>query len=192
MVKENGQILFSELLKTDDGVLRGLLVAKGLREIEAAGIVDRFIFEIRHALQESGICPIAGLGTFRRDAEGIITFDATKPAVAAIPIRERQTVSYPQPQPQRVATVQPVKPHAPQGATNPSAALPHRRTATPRPGAKRSGGFIMWFAGIVIAGALLALGYGIYCMVTAPDKDLDAQMDAQRIPMIEVPTTSDK
>ena len=50
----------------------------------------------------------------------------------------------------------------------------------------------MWFAGIVILGALIALGYGIYCMATAPDRDLDAQMDAQRIPMIEVPTTSDK
>lgn len=190
MVKESGEVLFSELLKSDDGILRGLLVSKGLREIEAAGIVDRFIFEIRHALQESGICPIAGLGTFRRDAEGIITFDPTKPAVAAIPIRERQPIY--QPQPHRPAAAQPVTPHTTQSAATPSAVPPHRRVATPRPNPKRSGGFIMWFAGIVIAGALFALGYGIYCMATAPDKDLDAQMDAQRIPMIEVPTTNEK
>ena len=43
VTKEDGQIIFSELLKRDDGVLRGLLVANGMREIEAAGKIDRFI-----------------------------------------------------------------------------------------------------------------------------------------------------
>lgn len=188
VVKESGEMLFSELLKTDDGVLRGLLVSKGLREIEAAGIIDRFIFEVRHALQESGICPIIGLGTFRRDAEGIITFDSTKPAVVAIPVKPVQTVT-----PSQTAQSQPtVQVQTPQSAPHPASVPPHRRAAASRPVAKRSGGGIMWFAGIVILGALIALGYGIYCMATAPDRDLDAQMDAQRIPMIEVPTTSDK
>jgi predicted outer membrane lipoprotein len=49
----------------------------------------------------------------------------------------------------------------------------------------------MWFAGIVILGALLALAYGIYTMVTVPSDDLDARMDAQRIPMIEIPQNAE-
>ena len=55
VVKDGGVIIFSELLKTDDGVLKGLLVSQGLREIEAAGKIDRFIFEVRHALMQGGI-----------------------------------------------------------------------------------------------------------------------------------------
>jgi nucleoid DNA-binding protein len=85
VTKEDGQIIFSELLKKDDGILRGLLVAKGLREIEAAGKIDRFVFEIRHALMQVGACPVADFGTFYRTAEGVVTFDATKPILEPIP-----------------------------------------------------------------------------------------------------------
>lgn len=174
VVKGDGDIIFSELLKNDDGILRGLLVAKGMREIEAAGKIDRFIFEIRHALMQCNVCPVADLGTFHRSAEGVITFDSTKPAQVAIPAAAAEPV--------RPATVTtPISPVTPIPVSTPSAA--------PRKGAnkRRSGGFVMWFAGIVILGALLALAYGIYTMVTVPSDDLDAQMDAQRIPMIEIP-----
>ena len=85
VTKEDGQIIFSELLKKDDGILRGLLVAKGMREIEAAGKIDRFVFEIRHALMQVGACPVADFGTFYRTAEGVVTFDATKPILEPIP-----------------------------------------------------------------------------------------------------------
>ena len=54
IVKGPGEVLFSELLKTDDGVLRGLLAKKGLGEIECAGAIDRFIFEVRHSLSATG------------------------------------------------------------------------------------------------------------------------------------------
>lgn len=44
IVKEPGQsVLFSELLKRDDGVLRSLLVAAGSSELEAGGEIDRFV-----------------------------------------------------------------------------------------------------------------------------------------------------
>ena len=52
IVKEPGvSIVFSELLKRDDGVLRGLLREAGVGELEAAGEIDRFVFEVRHAAQ---------------------------------------------------------------------------------------------------------------------------------------------
>lgn len=178
VVKGDGDIIFSELLKSDDGVLRGLLVAQGMREIEAAGKIDRFIFEIRHALMQGNICPVADLGTFHRTAEGVITFDSTKPALVAIPAAAAEPV-----RPAAVTT--PVSPVTPIPVSTPSAA--------PGNGAnkRRSGGFVMWFAGIVILGALLALAYGIYTMVTVPSDDLDARMDAQRIPMIEIPQNAE-
>lgn len=171
VTKEDGQIIFSELLKKDDGVLRGLLVANGMREIEAAGKIDRFIFEIRHALMQSGVCPVADLGTFYRSEEGVITFDPTKPAAVAIPAAAVAEPATP------VAPVTPVTPIP----VNPVA--PVRK----KPRATRGGGFVMWFAAIVIAGALFALAYGLYTMATAPDDDLDMQMEAQRIPLIEIP-----
>ena len=57
-----GEILFSELFKRDDGVLRGLLTAAGASEIEAAGAIDRLIFDLRHAVQHGGVYLVAGLG----------------------------------------------------------------------------------------------------------------------------------
>lgn len=175
VAKEDGQVIFSELLKKDDGVLRGLLVAKGMREIEAAGKIDRFIFEIRHALMQSSICPVADLGTFYRTAEGVITFDSTKPAAVAIPT----TPAAAEPVvPTPVAPATPVVPTQ-VAPSAPSARKPRREG--------RGGGFVMWFAAIVIVGALLALAYGIYTMVTVPNDNLDKQMDAQRIPRMEIP-----
>ena len=61
-----GEILFSELFKRDDGVLRGLLTAAGASEIEAAGAIDRLIFDLRHAVQHGGVYLVAGLGTLDR------------------------------------------------------------------------------------------------------------------------------
>ena len=61
-----GEILFSELFKRDDGVLRGLLTAAGASEIEAAGAIDRLIFDLRHAVQHGGVYLVAGLGDFLR------------------------------------------------------------------------------------------------------------------------------
>ena len=76
IVKEPGRgVLFSELLKRDDGVLRGLLVEAGTGEIEAAGAIDRFVFEVRHAVQEGRTYPLAGLGILKAGPNGTIAFD---------------------------------------------------------------------------------------------------------------------
>jgi nucleoid DNA-binding protein len=181
VTKEDGQIIFSELLKKDDGILRGLLVAKGLREIEAAGKIDRFVFEIRHALMQVGACPVADFGTFYRTAEGVVTFDATKPILEPIPaVAEPAADVVP-------AAVTPTP--TPTPAPAPAAiAGPSSTTTSRRPRRKsRGGGFAMIVAIIAIVAALAALAYGIYTMVTVPNDNLDQQMDALRIPKIDVP-----
>lgn len=69
MVKETGEKLFSDLLRTDDGVLYSLLREKGLSEMEAAVTVDRFAFEVRHELDEFGYCRLGEVGTLRVEPE---------------------------------------------------------------------------------------------------------------------------
>ena len=55
-----GEILFSELFKRDDGVLRGLLTAAGASEIEAAGTASSAatIATMRNAsIRRAGLLP---------------------------------------------------------------------------------------------------------------------------------------
>ena len=65
MVKESGERLFSDLLNSDDGVLASLLRNKGLNEMETAVTIDRFIFEVRHELEQYGYCRLGEVGTLR-------------------------------------------------------------------------------------------------------------------------------
>lgn len=75
IVKEpGGEVLFSELLRRDDGVLRGLLRGEGMSDLEAAGAIDRFVFEVRHAVQEGAEYPLAGFGRFRAGRNGTLAF----------------------------------------------------------------------------------------------------------------------
>lgn len=75
IVKEPGvSIVFSELLKRDDGVLRGLLRAEGVGELEAAGEIDRFVFEVRHAAQHGQEFRLDGFGVLHPGPNGTIAF----------------------------------------------------------------------------------------------------------------------
>ncbi len=78
----DGEVLFSELLRRDDGVLRGLLRERGMGELEAAGEIDRFVFELRHAVEHGEEFPLAGFGVMRPGQNGTIAFEWT-PSVAA-------------------------------------------------------------------------------------------------------------
>ncbi|MBR6654987.1 MAG: hypothetical protein IKL20_00070 [Alistipes sp.] len=69
MAKESGERVFSDLLRTDDGVLTSLLREQGMSEMECAVTIDRFIFEVRHELEEYGYCRLGALGTLRIDPE---------------------------------------------------------------------------------------------------------------------------
>lgn len=87
IVKTPGEsVLFSELLRRDDGVLRGLLVARGMSDLEAAGVIDRFVFEVRHAAQTGESYDLPGLGRMQGRPDGTLAFVYTPgkaPAAAA-------------------------------------------------------------------------------------------------------------
>ncbi len=60
----DGKILFSELLKRDDGVLRGLLCAEGMTELQAMGVINRLVFDVRDAVGRGDRFEIKELGAF--------------------------------------------------------------------------------------------------------------------------------
>ena len=68
------KVLFSNLVKNDDGVLRKLLVEKGVNELEAAGVIDRFVFEVNHRLDNGGVCALEGFGALKRASNGSMSF----------------------------------------------------------------------------------------------------------------------
>lgn len=84
IVKEDGSVVFSELMKRDDGALRAELAGRGMTEIGIAGAIDRFVFEVRHALQTTGRYPVAGVGLFTVDGKGAMRF-RYDPAVGGRP-----------------------------------------------------------------------------------------------------------
>lgn len=66
LVKEpERELVFTELLRRDDGVLRGLLREAGLNEIETAGEIDRFVFEVRHAVEHGAEYRLGTLGILK-------------------------------------------------------------------------------------------------------------------------------
>lgn len=70
----SGIIRFTDLMRNDDGVLRSLLVAYGMSELEANGKIDRYVFEIRHAISLGERYNIANLGEFRAGENNNILF----------------------------------------------------------------------------------------------------------------------
>lgn len=83
LVKEPGvSIVFSELMKRDDGVLRGLLRQEGMGELEAAGEIDRFVFEVRHAVEHGRTFNLEGFGVMTPGPNATIVFEY-RPAPAA-------------------------------------------------------------------------------------------------------------
>ncbi len=61
--KSTGEVIFSEVLKQDDGVLRDELVKSGMKSVEAAGAINRFVFEVRHTLRSGEMRELEGIGT---------------------------------------------------------------------------------------------------------------------------------
>lgn len=106
LVKAPGdEVLFSELFKRDDGVLRGLLTKGGASDIEAAGAIDRLIFDLRHAVQNGGRYVIEGVGTFRAGPSGALTFAGQTPAGVAAGSAQTPTAGAETPMPEAAASV---------------------------------------------------------------------------------------
>ena len=72
--QSSGEIIFSDLMRNDDGVLRALLMSAGINELAANGMIDRFVFEVRHGVSTNGKMAIESLGEFSADKNNTITF----------------------------------------------------------------------------------------------------------------------
>lgn len=128
IVKEpGGEVLFSELLRRDDGVLRGLLREEGLSDLEAAGAIDRFVFEIRHAVQEEGEYPLEGFGRFRAGRNATLAF-VHEPAPE--PAEDESDTSLKQPSAEPRPATEPI-------VTQPEAAAAERPAAAEHSAAER-------------------------------------------------------
>lgn len=108
-------VVFSELLRADDGVLRGLLEGAGMSPLEAAGTIDRFVFEVRHAVQAGERYVLAGFGTLYPGPNGTVAFDYDPQPVAAAEGSEPNAAA-----PRRPSSVEPGKAAAPGSKTEPS------------------------------------------------------------------------
>ncbi len=167
IAKESGEVVFSELLRTDDGVLTGLLLEKGLSEMEAAVTIDRYKFNINHELHEFGYCQLDELGTLRAEGDDrhlklyqlkplTRSVDTVGEVVAEVDTPHEAATTTPE-----VATpaIEEVK------VERESVAKPHSTTKKSSVAPKRKRGgfdFIIVIAVIIVLGAIAAIGYGVY------------------------------
>lgn len=70
----SGVIVFSDLMRSDDGVLRSLLMAYGVKELEANGMIDRLVFDIHHAINRGESYTIEDFGDFVAGENNTIKF----------------------------------------------------------------------------------------------------------------------
>lgn len=81
LVKEpDHKVIFSQLLTKDDGVLRQLLLDQGVSEIDASGMIQRIIFDVRFVIENGGDLAIDNVGTFTLGQNGSLQFDQFVPA----------------------------------------------------------------------------------------------------------------
>lgn len=175
IVKEPGRsILFSELLKRDDGVLRGLLRDEGIGELEAAGEIDRFVFEVRHAVEHGQEYRLEDFGVMKPGPNGTIAF-VYEPRPEA-PCAEEKPARPSQLQPEKVAEAVKTafaEPRvSPSVKMNPDPSVRGLRYGKPpkstdvytyvnRPPRRRADRFI-WIALIAAALAVAAIAFGLW------------------------------
>ena len=192
MAKESGERIFSGLLRTDDGVLSSLLKARGLNEMEAAITIDRFIFEVRHELEQYGYCRLGEVGTLRIEPE-TKALRLYPPVHGELPkqtpyipkIDERQETKDESKSKSKSEGSEKETPNAPNASNAPNA--PNASNASnasiasnaPQKPRKKVD-FVMVVAVIILLVALLGIGYGWYVSNLGVADD-DAAMDALRV-----------
>lgn len=171
VVKSSGEILFSELLKNDDGVLRALLAERGLGEIEVAGCISRFVFEVRHGLDNTATYALEGLGTLRRASTGNVVLvpkrvETTPVAAAPKPVEVPHATTSATSSVVETSSSEEPEPASPRKLT-----VPERYRRAKRP-AQRKGSdkFIVVVAVVAAVMALCAIGFAIYCQQTNPEQ----------------------
>ena len=184
VVKESGEVLFSELLKTDDGVLRGLLAAGGLSELECAGLIDRFIFDVRNALSKKGRFDMGGFGGLTIGADGEIRFVSPAAAPTEKTVGKPAVPKAAQPSKNVVSKPDTFRAETQPERERPKAAAPRRRSE-PR---KRGVDWFMVAAVVVLLAAVAVIVYGWLC---SAEQDDEAMMDSLRW-RIEQPASDNK
>lgn len=128
LTREDQTIVFSELMRRDDGVLRRLLVEAGMNELVAVGAIDRLIFEVHQAIEEGSSYTMEGFGCFSGGPNGTICFvydlnaAQEQPVVAERQKKPRPAAVAPTAEPS-VAPVEQAPQAAPQEPVNEPAAV---------------------------------------------------------------------
>lgn len=175
VVKESGEYLFSDLLRDDDGVLASLLREKGLSEMEAAVMTDRFIFEVRHELEQYGYCRLGDIGTLRIEPDTKV-LKLYPPVQGELP---KQTPYIPK----QVSETENEKRKTDNEDKNIGGKNETPATfATPKKPIKphKKVDFVIVVAVIILLAALVGIGYGWYVSNLGVADD-DAAMDALRV-----------
>ena len=175
MAKESGERIFSGLLRTDDGVLSSLLKARGLNEMEAAITIDRFIFEVRHELEQHGYCRLGEVGTLRIEPE-TKALRLYPPVHGELP---KQTPYIPKiDERQETKDESKIVGGESVGSENETPKASNASNAPHKP--RKKVDFVMVVAVIILLAALLGIGYGWYVSNLGVADD-DAAMDALRV-----------
>ncbi len=90
MKRDSGNVIFVELLRTDDGILSELVEDTGnYSDVEAMALIDRFIFNVRKEIERHGKAVLEGFGEMTRDENGALKF-TYQPARKPVPETARQ------------------------------------------------------------------------------------------------------
>lgn len=191
MVKESGERIFSDLLNTDDGVLASLLHAKGLSEMEVAVTIDRFIFELRHELEEYGYCRLGEIGTLRVEPTTKV-LKLYPPVQGELP---KQTPYVPKSLETRDGVSGTNEMDGTNGTTEtngtngtniitpkfPNASNASNAPKAPTKPRKKRVDLVMVAAIVILLAALAGIGYGWYVSNLGGEDDDAAAMDALRV-----------
>ena len=194
MVKESGERIFSDLLNTDDGVLASLLHAKGLSEMEVAVTIDRFIFELRHELEEYGYYRLGEIGTLRVEPTTKV-LKLYPPVQGELP---KQTPYVPKSLETRDGVggtneidgtngtnetngQNIITPKSPNASNASNASNTHNAPKAPTKPRKKRVDLVMVAAIVILLAALAGIGYGWYVSNLGGEDDDAAAMDALRV-----------
>ncbi len=194
IAKESGEVIFSELLRGDDGVLSSLLASHGLNPMEITIAIDRYKFEVRHALQEFGYCQLGALGTLRLEPESKtiklyqVEMAKGEPAIEVEqkPIAEAMAAPKAEPKVAVAPKIEVDSKPTIEATTATTVApkieekvekRPQHNKYTPK--RRRGVDTIMVIAIVILLGALATIAYGYYVSTYMTESD-DAQIEALR------------
>ncbi len=82
---DSGEIVFVPYLKSDDGVMKSLIVnSLGLTNADAEAMLEEFVFAMKQGISRQGSFVVEGLGVISQDANGIFTMSYDPNASVAV------------------------------------------------------------------------------------------------------------